>query len=146
MNDGDANPAFQYPTVGEAKSEALGALNAEVLEFARRNPRQLRAGLDERVANGESSRWRGGVLNLEVRAKSSHTGKIASVDFQGITTALRHVAIRGALCDVMNKTGVLVERVQIPPGRVIAGFGPGGVVYMGVLDGDIARLERALFH
>jgi len=68
------------------------------------------------------------------------------VDFQGITTALRHVAIRGALCDVMNKTGVLVERVQIPPGRVIAGFGPGGVVYMGVLDGDIARLERALFH
>jgi hypothetical protein len=27
--------------------------------------------------------------------------------------------------------------------RVIAGFGPGGVVYMGVLDGTIARLERA---
>jgi hypothetical protein len=31
----------------------------------------------------------------------------------------------------------------VPPGRVIAGFGAGGVVYMGVFDGAIARIERA---
>jgi len=49
----------------------------------------------------------------------------------------------GAVYDVINKNGVLVDRIQVPPGRVIAGFGPGGVVYMGVLDGAIARLERA---
>jgi hypothetical protein len=49
----------------------------------------------------------------------------------------------GVVYDVINRDGVLIDRVQIPPGRVIAGFGPGGIVYMGVLDGTIARLERA---
>jgi hypothetical protein len=45
--------------------------------------------------------------------------------------------------DVINNKGELKDRVLVPPGRVIAGFGPGGVVYMGVLDGNIAKLERA---
>ncbi len=45
--------------------------------------------------------------------------------------------------DVVNRKGELMSRVLVPPGRVIAGFGPGGVVYMGVIDGTIARLERA---
>ena len=49
----------------------------------------------------------------------------------------------GAVYDVINGQGVLIDRIQVPPGRVIAGFGPGGVVYMGVLDGAIARIERA---
>ena len=49
----------------------------------------------------------------------------------------------GAVYDVINRQGVLTDRIQVPPGRVIAGFGPGGVVYMGVLDGTIARIERA---
>jgi hypothetical protein len=44
---------------------------------------------------------------------------------------------------VINGKGILIDRIQVPPGRVIAGFGPGGVVYMGVLDGTVARLERA---
>jgi len=35
-----------------------------------------------------------------------------------------------------------VERVKVPFGRVISGFGP-GVVYMGVLDEKGARLEKA---
>lgn len=45
--------------------------------------------------------------------------------------------------DVVNDKGVLTKRVLVPPGRVIAGFGPGGLVYMGVVDGDVTRLERA---
>jgi hypothetical protein len=49
----------------------------------------------------------------------------------------------GAVYDVINGKGILIDRIQVPPGRVIAGFGPGGVVYMGVLDGTVARLERA---
>lgn len=49
----------------------------------------------------------------------------------------------GAVYDVINEKGELVDRIQAPPGRVIVGFGSGGVVYMGVLDGAIARLERA---
>jgi len=49
----------------------------------------------------------------------------------------------GAVYDVIDRRGVVIDRIQVPPGRVIAGFGPGGVVYMGVLDGAIARIERA---
>jgi hypothetical protein len=49
----------------------------------------------------------------------------------------------GSVYDVINNKGVLVDRIAVPPGRVIAGFGSGGIVYMGVLDGNIARLERA---
>jgi hypothetical protein len=49
----------------------------------------------------------------------------------------------GAVYDVIDHSGALVDRVLVPPGRVIAGFGPGGVVYMGVVDGNITRLERA---
>jgi hypothetical protein len=49
----------------------------------------------------------------------------------------------GTVYDVVNNKGELKDRVLIPPGRVIAGWGPGGVVYMGVVDGTITRLERA---
>jgi hypothetical protein len=49
----------------------------------------------------------------------------------------------GTEYDVISKKGELTDRILIPPGRVIAGFGPGGVVYMGVVDGDITHLERA---
>ena len=49
----------------------------------------------------------------------------------------------GAVYDVIDRSGKLVDRVQVPPGRVIAGFGPQGAVYLGVVDGDITRLERA---
>ena len=52
------------------------------------------------------------------------------------------VANGGPVYDVVNRSGVLVDRVAFPFGRVIAGFGP-GVVYMGVRDGNGARLELA---
>ena len=48
----------------------------------------------------------------------------------------------GAIYDVINSKGELVDRVKLPFGRVISGFGP-GVVYMGVQDGTSARLEMA---
>jgi hypothetical protein len=48
----------------------------------------------------------------------------------------------GAIYDVINGKGQLVDRVRLPFGRVISGFGP-GVVYMGVLDVVGARLEKA---
>jgi hypothetical protein len=44
--------------------------------------------------------------------------------------------------DVINVKGELVDRVLVPAGRVIAGFGR-GVVYMGVRDGAGVRLEIA---
>ncbi|HEY4306349.1 MAG TPA: hypothetical protein VGM82_17880 [Gemmatimonadaceae bacterium] len=45
--------------------------------------------------------------------------------------------------DVINRRGVLIDRVQLPPFRTIAGFGP-GVVYMAVIDrAGVVHLERA---
>ena len=49
----------------------------------------------------------------------------------------------GTVYNVISNKGELKDRILIPPGRVVAGFGAGGVVYMGVVDGDITHLERA---
>jgi hypothetical protein len=48
----------------------------------------------------------------------------------------------GPIYDVINGKGELIDRVKLPYGRVISGFGP-GVVYMGVQDEKGARLEMA---
>jgi len=50
----------------------------------------------------------------------------------------------GLVYDVVNRKGDVFERVEVPAGRSIAGFGRGGVVYL--MNGDRARgftLERA---
>jgi hypothetical protein len=45
--------------------------------------------------------------------------------------------------NVINRKGELIDRVQLPQNRVLAGFGPGGVVYLAVRDGSTAHLEKA---
>ncbi|HJQ53546.1 MAG TPA: hypothetical protein VJ825_06855 [Gemmatimonadaceae bacterium] len=45
--------------------------------------------------------------------------------------------------DVVNRSGDLVDRVQIPANRVVIGFGSGGTVYLAVRDGTVAHLEKA---
>jgi len=48
--------------------------------------------------------------------------------------------------DVVDRKGEVADRVQLPPHRTIAGFGP-GVVYMAVQDSSgTAHLERARLH
>jgi hypothetical protein len=37
----------------------------------------------------------------------------------------------------------LVDRVQVPAGRTIVGFGPNGTVYLANRDGNLTYLERA---
>jgi hypothetical protein len=49
----------------------------------------------------------------------------------------------GPVYDVVNRERGLVERVQVPAGRTIIGFGPGGVVYLANRDGSTTYLERA---
>ena len=45
--------------------------------------------------------------------------------------------------DIVNRRGEVADRVQLPPFRTIAGFGP-GVVYMAVKDASgTVHLERA---
>jgi hypothetical protein len=45
--------------------------------------------------------------------------------------------------NVINRSGELIDRVQLPQNRVLVGFGPGGVVYLAVRDGATAHLEKA---
>jgi len=49
----------------------------------------------------------------------------------------------GPVYDVINRQGKLVDRVQIPAGRTITGFGPDGSVYLVTRDGTSMTLERA---
>ena len=49
----------------------------------------------------------------------------------------------GPVYDVINSKGELVDRVQVPAGRTVVGFGSGGVVYLASRDGTKTILERA---
>jgi hypothetical protein len=53
-------------------------------------------------------------------------------------------ASKGFTYDVVNRDGDIIERVQLPLGRVITGFGPHGMVYLAHTDGKMVFLERAL--
>src|SRR5207253_9944560 len=44
---------------------------------------------------------------------------------------------------IINRKGEVIDRVELPANRVLAGFGPGGVVYLAVRDGTTAHLEKA---
>lgn len=49
----------------------------------------------------------------------------------------------GLRYDVIDRNGEIIDRVQFPKGRALAGFGPGGVVYVLNTDGKKSVLERA---
>lgn len=51
-------------------------------------------------------------------------------------------AAAGLLYDIVNGKGELVERVQLPPQRDIAGFGKGGVLYLSHRDAGWTVIER----
>jgi hypothetical protein len=65
--------------------------------------------------------------------------------FLWIRTIPTRAIAGGPVYDVVNSKGELVERVQVPKGRSIVGFGPDGVVYLLALEGEgtPGRLERA---
>jgi len=58
------------------------------------------------------------------------------------TSASRAGAMSGPIYDVVNSRGELADRVQLPAGRVIIGFGKNGVVYMLARDEKGAWLEQ----
>jgi hypothetical protein len=58
------------------------------------------------------------------------------------TTAKRGNAIGGPIYDVIDRSGLLIDRVQVPPGRQVIGFGKGGVVYLAAREDGHAWLER----
>lgn len=48
----------------------------------------------------------------------------------------------GAIYDVIGGDGALVDRVQVPRGSAIAGFAPGGVIFLARRDGGAITLMR----
>jgi hypothetical protein len=53
-------------------------------------------------------------------------------------------AQNGFTYDVVDRTGKITERVQLPKGHVLVGFGPGDTVYLSRAEGTSTYLERAL--
>jgi hypothetical protein len=51
----------------------------------------------------------------------------------------------GDVYDVVDRHGAVVDRVQLQPGRTIAGFGTGGVVLLRAADSDGTSIERVLW-
>lgn len=62
------------------------------------------------------------------RAYTAKADKDNNVWIPPTTTMTQQMS--GFLYDVINKKGEIFERVAIPGGRLVAGFGPGGVVYV----------------
>lgn len=59
------------------------------------------------------------------------------------TSATRAGSVGGGpIYDVINRKGEVVDRLQVPAGRQIVGFGKGGVVYMQARDDKAAWIER----
>jgi hypothetical protein len=61
------------------------------------------------------------------------------------TTSL-DAAIGSLVYDVVNTKGEVVRRVQLPSGRRLVGFAPGGVLYFTMNDSSGVHLERAHIH
>ena len=64
--------------------------------------------------------------NLWVRTSATRAGSVGG----------------GPIYDVINRKGEVVDRLQVPAGRQIVGFGKGGIVYMQARDDKAAWIER----
>ena len=51
----------------------------------------------------------------------------------------------GTVYDVVNRKGELIDKVELPQGRTLIGFGPGGIVYLLARDAGNTRIEQARF-
>jgi hypothetical protein len=48
----------------------------------------------------------------------------------------------GVIYDVVDRRGELVDRIQLPAGHLLVGFGAGRIVYLSVRDATGLHLER----
>jgi hypothetical protein len=51
----------------------------------------------------------------------------------------------GSVYDVVSREGKVIDRVQLQPGRAIAGFGKGGVVYILARDDSGGWIEKSIW-
>jgi hypothetical protein len=92
------------------------------------------------VADAAARRGAGADSAARAGAAAGRGGANPMQALQALATA---APTAGLIYDIVNSKGELVERVQLPAGRTIVGFGPGGVVYLAVREGRGMVLERA---
>jgi hypothetical protein len=63
-----------------------------------------------------------------------------------VRTTSQDTTVQGPEYDVIDNTGKLVDRVAVPSGTTIIGFGAGEIVYLGVRDRAGVHLVRAREH
>jgi hypothetical protein len=51
----------------------------------------------------------------------------------------------GTVYDVVNRKGELFDKIELPAGRTLIGFGPGGIVYLLARDAGATKIEQARF-
>lgn len=100
----------------------------------------LRAGTS--LADYDGNIWLLPATSTLVSPMAALGGRIPG-GFPGMPGAAAGPAAAGLAYDVVNRAGKIVERVQIPAGRTIAGFGPDGVVYLLDRKGREVFLEKA---
>ncbi|HXG72008.1 MAG TPA: hypothetical protein VNJ04_15470 [Gemmatimonadaceae bacterium] len=77
--------------------------------------------------------------------KPPFSGNATRIDPEGNLWIRTSQNVKGlAVYNVVNRKGEVIDRVQLPVGRVIAGFGSGGAIFLGSREAGTARLERAL--
>jgi hypothetical protein len=45
----------------------------------------------------------------------------------------------------VNRKGELFDKIELPAGRTLIGFGPGGIVYLLARDAGATKIEQARF-
>jgi hypothetical protein len=51
----------------------------------------------------------------------------------------------GTVYDIVNRRGELIDKVELPSGRTLIGFGPGGIVYLLARDAGSVKIEQVRF-
>lgn len=122
---GDGMVVMSFSTTtgdgGRTSSGAGGQANFPPLAFVSINDMP-----DYRPAFGQGAAKGDADGNLWVRTSAVRAGSVGG----------------GPIYDVINHKGEVIDRLQVPAGRQIVGFGKGGVVYMQARDDKAAWIER----
>lgn len=132
--------------LGAGEGPGTGAPNIQIMT----GPGGPGAGARQAAATGAGQRANQNVNFVDPSELPDYkpaffTGSVR-VDTRGslwIRTIPTRVIPGGTVYDVIDRQGALVERVQIPRGRTIVGFGPGDTVYLSAREGRENYLEKA---
>jgi hypothetical protein len=133
----------KHRTVDSVRHRIDSAYDATIARLSKANPGLPASSLSRMAAHPDVVAWN----ELPDYYPPVRAGSQMQADPEGNLWILPTTSLQakgGFLYDVVNRKGEIIERVQFPEGRALAGFGPKGIVYMQVPAGySWARLERA---